>query len=162
MSLTFTSACCLHIAVTTCKDVITVRHKQFHEHFATLLHLFVCMYIYINIYIYTHRYKFCPGRFKCSNRQHISKILQTTSHFCRLVILSITVIVWHGIYILGKFSLFFSFHWISILLPNPIKCQCCPRIETSQLICTANQLTGFYMRATLALNRLSKRALNLG
>ena len=31
-----------------------------------------------------------------------------------------------------------------------IKCQCCPHIETTQLICTANQLTGFYMRATLA------------
>ena len=27
-------------------------------------------------------------------------------------------------------------------------------IETSQSICTANQLTGFYMRATLALNGL--------
>ena len=36
------------------------------------------------------------------------------------------------------------------------KCQCCPHIETSQLICTANQLTGFYMRATLALNGLIK------
>ena len=35
------------------------------------------------------------------------------------------------------------------------KCQCCPHIETSQLICTANQLTGFYMRATLALNGLN-------
>ena len=34
---------------------------------------------------------------------------------------------------------------------KPIKCQCCPRIETSQLICTASQLTGLYMRATLAL-----------
>ena len=33
-----------------------------------------------------------------------------------------------------------------------IKCQCCSHIETSQLIYTANQLTGFYMRATLALN----------
>ena len=32
---------------------------------------------------------------------------------------------------------------------------CCPHIETSQLICTANQLTGFYMRATLALNELT-------
>ena len=30
----------------------------------------------------------------------------------------------------------------------------CPRIETSQLICTANQLTGFDTRATLALNGL--------
>ena len=28
-------------------------------------------------------------------------------------------------------------------------------IETSQLICSANQLTGFYMKATLALNGLS-------
>ena len=31
-----------------------------------------------------------------------------------------------------------------------------PHIETSQLSYTANQLTGFYMRATLALNGLSK------
>ena len=31
---------------------------------------------------------------------------------------------------------------------------CCPHIETSQLICKANQLTGFYMRATLAFNGL--------
>ena len=37
---------------------------------------------------------------------------------------------------------------------KPIKCQCCPHIETSQLICTANQLAGFYMRITLALNGL--------
>ena len=29
-----------------------------------------------------------------------------------------------------------------------------PHIETSQLICTANQLTSFYMRATLAPNGL--------
>ena len=33
--------------------------------------------------------------------------------------------------------------------------QCCPHIETSQLIYCANQLIGFYMRATLALNGLS-------
>ena len=38
---------------------------------------------------------------------------------------------------------------------NPIKYQCFPYIETSQLICCANQLTGFYMRATLALNSLN-------
>ena len=31
---------------------------------------------------------------------------------------------------------------------------CCPHIETSQLIFIANQLTGFYMRAMQALNRL--------
>ena len=39
-------------------------------------------------------------------------------------------------------------------LINAFKCQCCPHIETSQLICCANQLTGFYMRATLAFNGL--------
>ena len=38
---------------------------------------------------------------------------------------------------------------------EPIKCQFCPHIETSPLICTANQLTGFYIRATLALNGLN-------
>ena len=32
-------------------------------------------------------------------------------------------------------------------------------IETSQLICCAHQLTGFYMRATLALNGLSESSL---
>ena len=36
-----------------------------------------------------------------------------------------------------------------------IKCQCCPHIETSQLICCANQLTGFYMWAAQALNGLN-------
>ena len=29
-----------------------------------------------------------------------------------------------------------------------------PRIKSSQLICCANQLTGFYMRAALAFNGL--------
>ena len=38
---------------------------------------------------------------------------------------------------------------------QPIKCQRYPHIETSHLICCANQLTGFYMRATLGLNGLS-------
>ena len=43
-----------------------------------------------------------------------------------------------------------------VCLHQPIKCQCCPHIETSQLICTVNQLTGFYMRETLALDGLKK------
>ena len=43
-----------------------------------------------------------------------------------------------------------------VCLHQPIKCQCCSHIETSQLICTVNQLTGFYMRATLALDGLKK------
>ena len=38
---------------------------------------------------------------------------------------------------------------------EPIKCQCWPNIETSQMICCANQLTGFYMGATLAFNGLT-------
>ena len=48
---------------------------------------------------------------------------------------------------------------------EPIKCHCCADIETSQLICYANQLTRFYMRATLALNGLNSRDIkrrNLG
>ena len=32
---------------------------------------------------------------------------------------------------------------------QPIKCQCCPHIETNKLIGTPDQLTGFYMRAAL-------------
>ena len=36
------------------------------------------------------------------------------------------------------------------------KCQCCPHTETSQLICRANQLTRFSMRATPALNGLKQ------
>ena len=39
---------------------------------------------------------------------------------------------------------------------SAIKCKCCPHIETSQLICKAKQLTGFFIRATLALNGLSQ------
>ena len=42
--------------------------------------------------------------------------------------------------------------WNSLQL---IKCQCCPHIETSQLICFANQLSGFFMRAALAFNWLN-------
>ena len=40
---------------------------------------------------------------------------------------------------------FFLVEWVSIY---PVKCQCCPHIETSQG-------TGFYMRATLAFNGLN-------
>ena len=35
-----------------------------------------------------------------------------------------------------------------------IKCHCSPHIKTSPLICCANQLTDFYMRATQGLNGL--------
>ena len=43
---------------------------------------------------------------------------------------------------------------INALISQPINCQCCPHIETGQLIYYANQLTGFYMRATLAFSGL--------
>ena len=43
---------------------------------------------------------------------------------------------------------------------KPIKCHCCPYIETNQLICSANRLTGIYIRATLALSGLNKRFWN--
>ena len=36
----------------------------------------------------------------------------------------------------------FNNHLLLDLAFQPIKCQCCPHIETSQLICIANQLTG--------------------
>ena len=42
----------------------------------------------------------------------------------------------------------------SLLKYQPIKCQCCLHIETSQLICTSNQLTGFYIRLSLAFTGL--------
>ena len=38
----------------------------------------------------------------------------------------------------------------------------CPPIETNQLIWTANQLTGFYMRATLAFNGLKCSSCHYG
>ena len=41
------------------------------------------------------------------------------------------------------------------LIPYLIKRQSCHHIETSQLICSANQLTGFCMIATLAFNELN-------
>ena len=39
-----------------------------------------------------------------------------------------------------------------------IKSQSCHHIESSQLICRANQLTGFYMMVTLAFNELTKQS----
>ena len=33
---------------------------------------------------------------------------------------------------------------------------CCLHVETCHLICTANQMTGFYIRAILAFNGLNK------
>ena len=43
-------------------------------------------------------------------------------------------------------------HAFPTSIHQPIQCQCCCYIETSKLTCTANQLTGFYMRETLTLN----------
>ena len=41
---------------------------------------------------------------------------------------------------------------------NPLSASIALILETSQLICSANQLTGFYMAATLALNGLKYRS----
>ena len=41
---------------------------------------------------------------------------------------------------------------------NPLNANVTHYIETSQLICIANQLIGFYMRATLAFNGLSEKS----
>ena len=40
---------------------------------------------------------------------------------------------------------------------NSLNVSHCPHIETSQLICSANQLTGFYMRETLTFNELNEQ-----
>ena len=44
---------------------------------------------------------------------------------------------------------------------NSFKRQSCHHIETSQLVCRANQLTGFYMMATLAFNELRISSVNM-
>ena len=59
---------------------------------------------------------------------------------------------WEWLY---KVLLFLIFKSYCLQLFQSIKYQCYPHIETSQLICCANQLTGFYMRPTLALNGLN-------
>ena len=45
-------------------------------------------------------------------------------------------------------------HLVNFLKLN--KSQSCYHIETSQLICPTNQVTGFYMMATLAFNELKE------
>ena len=40
---------------------------------------------------------------------------------------------------------------------NSLNASHCPHIETSQLICSANQLTCFYMRETLTFNELNEQ-----
>ena len=41
---------------------------------------------------------------------------------------------------------------IYLYIIQPIKYQRCPHTETSQFICSANQLTGFHMKTTVPLN----------
>ena len=57
----------------------------------------------------------------------------------------------------GKHSLMWDHRvhkFFSQVLTSLIRRQSCHHIETSQLICKANQLTGFYMMATYAFNEL--------
>ena len=45
-------------------------------------------------------------------------------------------------------------HFSALLCINWLMIKCSRHTETSQLICSVNQLTGFYMRATLIVNGL--------
>ena len=51
-----------------------------------------------------------------------------------------------------KFKLFWRY---KLNAHEHIKCMCCLHIETSQSLCIANKLAGFYMRATPAFNGLN-------
>ena len=81
-----------------------------------------------------------------------------------LVVFKLTLLLMQSVATSATFDLFFVFSLglMHLIAPNaqlnvyPIKCQYCPHIETSQLICMTNQLTGFYTRATLALNGLNE------
>ena len=44
-----------------------------------------------------------------------------------------------AIFIIRSWPMIKEFLYVEFII-----CQCCPHLETSQLICTANQLTGFY------------------
>ena len=54
-----------------------------------------------------------------------------------------------------------SYRHGNYFLHQPIKFQCCPHIGSSQLISYVNQLTGFYMRTTLAFNGLIAKRVEL-
>ena len=61
-----------------------------------------------------------------------------------------------------KTQILFSFLVIKIEILsldrlNSLNVSHCPHIETSQLICSANQLTGLYMRETLTFNELNEQ-----
>ena len=74
----------------------------------------------------------------------------TTEQYSGIIYMIDPNSIWRGIS--GKYLRMTQWNSPRAFWPN--KCHCCPHIETSQLICCANQLTGFYMRATLVLNRL--------
>ena len=62
----------------------------------------------------------------------------------------VCIFSWMDIFLRNYMCLFVYF-----LLIYLTQCQCFLHIETNQLICTANQLTGFYMRKTVAINGLN-------
>ena len=55
----------------------------------------------------------------------------------------------------------FKLAQVILLLRELIKSRICHHIETSQLICWANQLTGFYMMTTITFNELTTSILNV-
>ena len=85
-----------------------------------------------------------------------NSVIATTAHYA---LVSILIVIYSWLYFIVKKILSSKNFFFCVL--KPIKCQCSPDIETSQLICTANQLTGFYMGATLAFDVLKPRQLSL-
>ena len=55
-------------------------------------------------------------------------------------------------FIIRQLTQYFSRFYV-----NPFNGQCPSHIETSQLICRANQLTGFYVRRTLTVKWLKRK-----
>ena len=69
-----------------------------------------------------------------------------------------TLMMFYGLASKSCFHYYCIHVFIIMTLIISFKCQCCPHIETSQLICCVNQLnqlTVFSMRTTLAFNGLT-------
>ena len=56
---------------------------------------------------------------------------------------------------------YLQYFCLNLYLPQPFNGQCSHHMGTSQLICSANQLTSFYMMGTLAVKRLRKYEIGL-
>ena len=101
-------------------------------------------------------------------------ILIRTNWYAKRTVIDFSI----GTELVDAFSLFYWFLFVSLLScylkgrnlrklnteyfffrSELIKGQSCYHIETSPLICSTNQLTGFYMMVTLAFNELSSTSI---